>query len=56
MLECMWGHFLISTNLLFNSLNLNTGRAAKQSGRFSILLSVSSDEEEEVGKEIEGVD
>ena len=39
-LECMWRGFLISTNLLFNSLNLKVGRAAKWSGKFSISLLV----------------
>ena len=40
-LECMWRGFLISTNLLFSSLNLRVGRAANQSGRFSISLLVN---------------
>ena len=40
-LKCMWRGFLISTNLLFNSLNLRVGRAAKWSGRFSISLLVN---------------
>ena len=41
MLECMWRGFLISTNLLFSSLNLKVSRAAKWSGKFSISLLVS---------------
>ena len=40
-LECMWRGFLISTNLLFSSLNLRVGKAAKWSGKLSISLLVS---------------
>ena len=41
MLECMWRGFLISTKLLFSSLNLKVDRAAKRSSKFSISLLVS---------------
>ena len=40
-LEGMWRGFLISTNLLFNSLNHRVGKAANRSSRFSVSLLVS---------------
>ena len=40
-LECMCRGFLISTSLLFSSLNLRVGKAAKQCRKFSISLLVS---------------